>query len=108
MAQAHGTTELRRQAEKLLRRPEAEIPALSSEQICVLIHELEVHQIELEMQNEELRQIQQELEATRDRYAELKTYWRLRRRNRRIGMGGRLHPELILSKVSTTWRTPPQ
>lgn len=36
-----------------------------------LIHELEVHQIELEMQNEELRQAQIDLEAARDKYADL-------------------------------------
>ena len=36
-----------------------------------LIHELEVHQIELKMQNDELRRIQGELEKTRDRYSYL-------------------------------------
>lgn len=41
------------------------------EEVLKLVHELEVHQIELESQNAELRRIQEELAASRNRYAEL-------------------------------------
>jgi len=38
---------------------------------ATLLHELQVQHIELEMQNRQLREAQQELEETRDRYADL-------------------------------------
>ncbi len=60
--------ELRKQAEKILkgrRREEADLD------FAELVHELEVHHVELELQNEELRQTQKELEASRDEYFSL-------------------------------------
>jgi PAS domain-containing protein len=65
-------SDLRRLAEEKARLNEAQPPkTLSPEEAGRLIHELQVHQIELEMQNEELRRAQGELEASRARYFDL-------------------------------------
>ncbi|MDH3601865.1 MAG: GGDEF domain-containing protein, partial [Candidatus Tectomicrobia bacterium] len=61
---------LRQQAERLVSSRE-DITQLSVEAINALIHELRVHQIELQLQNEELLQARQDTEAERDRFAEL-------------------------------------
>ncbi|MFC1841218.1 PAS domain-containing protein, partial [Thermodesulfobacteriota bacterium] len=66
--------ELRQRAEKKLRETTGgreDISGISPERMAALIHELEVHQIELTMQNDELRRIQGELERTSDRYSHL-------------------------------------
>lgn len=44
---------------------------LSPDEMKTLIHDLQVHQIELEMQNDELRRTQRELEVSRERYFDL-------------------------------------
>ena len=64
-------TGLRRQAEARLRTTDRDVAAMRVNNVQQLVHELQVHQIELEMQNEELRRIQVALEAARDRYMDL-------------------------------------
>jgi PAS domain S-box-containing protein len=58
-------------SKKKLEKRKAEIHKLSPEEILPLVEELQLYQVELEMQNEELRRIQVELEDTRDKYSDL-------------------------------------
>jgi len=73
-AAGDGLSALRRQAEdRLAKRLHGfgDLADLSRVEMRAIIHELHVHQIEPEMQNEELRRAQSELGAARDRYADL-------------------------------------
>jgi PAS domain S-box-containing protein len=64
-------TGLRVEAEELLRANRRDVAAIPVKDVQQLVHQLQVHQIELEMQNEELRRTQMELEAARNRYMDL-------------------------------------
>lgn len=66
-------THKKRDAVQELRwRAEQDIaPPLDQSDMAKVLHELEVHQVELEMQNEQLRHTQQELETSRTRYFDL-------------------------------------
>jgi len=68
---ATKVTGLREQAEERLRATRRDVAAMPVKDVQQLVHELQVHQIELEMQNDELRRTQLELEAARDRYVDL-------------------------------------
>jgi PAS domain S-box-containing protein len=65
---------LRQEAEGLLGQAGTateDLSGMSPRDIAKLVHELRVHQIELKMQNDELRRIQAQLENARDRYEHL-------------------------------------
>jgi len=65
--------ELRSQAEAKLseRKKKTEAPPATESDSQRLVHELEVHQIELEMQNEELAQLNAQVKATLRQYTDL-------------------------------------
>jgi PAS domain S-box-containing protein len=62
---------LRYRAEALLHEKPQALSNIPPEDIQQLIHELQVHQIELEMQNEELRRAQSQLAQAHDKYLDL-------------------------------------
>jgi len=71
---APGSSLRRRAEDKLeseIRKPQSEdLHKLSKEEIQKLVHELRTHQIELEMQNEDLRKAQEELKVSQQRYSD--------------------------------------
>jgi PAS domain S-box-containing protein len=61
---------LRQQAENVVSQPEVFLK-LSLEETQHLIHELHVHQVELEMQNDQLLQAQEQLQTSYNKYLDL-------------------------------------
>jgi len=67
-----GAGELRRHAEHRLREQPAGDPRIEGKvDTQRMLHELQVHQIELELQNEELKQAKAEVEAGLEKYTDL-------------------------------------
>lgn len=65
------SSELHKRAEEKLKSKTTTPETKSDKETRQLMHELQAHQIELEMQNEELRQAQAELEESRAKYSDL-------------------------------------
>jgi PAS domain S-box-containing protein len=78
MTQTHNNSgkmlDLRQRAETKISGQAVNPGDLSTDEIKRLMHELSVHQIELELQNEELRASQAELEASRRKYIDMYEY----------------------------------
>jgi len=63
--------DLRKRAEAMIQEQAEDLTHLSPEETQRLIHELRVHQIELELQNGELCRAQEEIQVSCNRYADL-------------------------------------
>ncbi len=63
--------DLRKQAEHILAKQSEVLDEVQADNLAHVLHELHVHQLELEMQNDDLRRAQLELEASHRNYLEL-------------------------------------
>lgn len=63
--------DLRIKAEEQLTTHDRQIVSMDRDDLVKMAHELAVHQVELEIQNEELRQSRSEAEISRDKYLDL-------------------------------------
>ncbi|MCX6921660.1 MAG: ATP-binding protein [Verrucomicrobia bacterium] len=63
--------DLRGRAEQALAKQGRTVERVPGQDVQKVVHDLQVHQVELEMQNEELRRTQISLEEARDRFADL-------------------------------------
>lgn len=62
---------LRRKAEKIVQREQIDISNLSEDDIQGMVHNLEVHRVELEMQNDELQMANRKMREAQTKYTEL-------------------------------------
>lgn len=62
-----GSEKLRRMAEHLLSQEAPELAGMTAADLANLVHELEVHELQVELHNEELRRVEEELRQERDR-----------------------------------------
>lgn len=81
--------QIRAKAEQLNRAASPGLPKITPHNVETLVHELRVHQVELELQCQELKDAQVELEESRDRYREL--YESIPIGYATIGGSGRIH-----------------
>ena len=57
--------------EKLSKYPDDRTPEFEDKTSEEIIHEIRVHQVEMEMQNEEIKRLQFELEVSKDKYQDI-------------------------------------
>jgi len=67
----HDKLKMRNRAEAFLNKTPPAVKKVPPQDVKKLVEELHIHQVELEMQNEELRRAQLKIEASRNRYSDL-------------------------------------